>query len=549
MRRALVLLALLPLAAAAQPEERLPELTPREFEIQGELQISLPDLQRQPLRGFAPPPRTYVVPADRQPHIAPYAQPVEALPESPLPEPAPPAVVAVRPRVAQIDLALGRYLGRLARLTVGGAGFGLDLAYDGHAGFEPLEQREGFKAGADAFAARAGYRSRGPLRAGLAADFAYDRYRLTGADLAALLDRQPERAGRTFGLEARLESVQQTPFHVEARFASSRFEVLQEIWQREAASNPWRFAEARLEAAAAVEPGPLVLEATGALSGLGGEGLGAGLAAYGAGGALRLLVGDFGRLDLGARFLGYTAGEMNGGGSSLNVGPIVRFEAALAPSARLFARSAPRLVPRSSADLFRENPYAVAQPLLAPELHLFDAEAGLELQGEAFRLVAYGGGRYSPVHLYFEREAATGLFAAHYSRARLFRAGGDLTLYAPGGVSLSLGAEGRFGALTGQGGRDIPYLAPLAGRLSASLPFAAGRGLLQLTGTAEGARPTEAEGERADAWAELSAEAHLRLARGLGVLLRGENLAGRAERWPGFPRPPALVMAGIRAGW
>src|SRR5690554_4547478 len=132
MRRALALLALLPFAAAAQPDERLPDLTPREFEIQGELQISLPDLQRQPLRGFAPPPRTYVVPADRQPYVAPYAQRVEDLPAVALPQPAPPAVVAVRPRVAQLDLAFGRYLGRLANLMLSTGGFGIDLGYSGY---------------------------------------------------------------------------------------------------------------------------------------------------------------------------------------------------------------------------------------------------------------------------------------------------------------------------------------------------------------------------------------------------------------------------------
>src|SRR5690606_9271474 len=140
--------------------------------------------------------------------------------------------------------------------------------------------------------------------------------------------------------------------------------------------------------------------------------------------------------------------------------------------------------------------------------------------GEAFRLVAYGGGRYSPVHLYFEREPSgpeAGLYRANYDTALILRAGGDLTLYAPGGISLSLGAEGRVGSLTAQDDRDIPYLAPLGARLSVAVPFAAGRGLGQLAGTAEGARPTEIEGEDASGWADLGAEAHYRFARGIGL--------------------------------
>src|SRR5690606_15266325 len=46
MRCLLFLLLLAPLAAAAQPDERLPDLTPSVFEIQGELEIDLPQLER-----------------------------------------------------------------------------------------------------------------------------------------------------------------------------------------------------------------------------------------------------------------------------------------------------------------------------------------------------------------------------------------------------------------------------------------------------------------------------------------------------------------------
>jgi hypothetical protein len=81
------------------------------------------------------------------------------------------------------------------------------------------------------------------------------------------------------------------------------------------------------------------------------------------------------------------------------------------------------------------------------------------------------------------------------------------------------------------------------------MPFAEGRGLVQVTGSAESARPREAPLDEAPAWATLDAEAHYLFSPGVGALLRAERLAGRAEQWPGYPRPPAAVLAGLRVQW
>ena len=70
---ALLAVALLTPAALSQPEpQRLPDLTPRVFTIEGVVEAALPQIERQPLTGFGPPPRTYVVPADRRAHVGPY---------------------------------------------------------------------------------------------------------------------------------------------------------------------------------------------------------------------------------------------------------------------------------------------------------------------------------------------------------------------------------------------------------------------------------------------------------------------------------------------
>jgi hypothetical protein len=57
------------------------------------------------------------------------------------------------------------------------------------------------------------------------------------------------------------------------------------------------------------------------------------------------------------------------------------------------------------------------------------------------------------------------------------------------------------------------------------------------------------DGVDADAWATLDAEARYLFTPNIGLLVRAERIAGRAEQWPGFPRPPAAVQGGLRVRW
>ena len=113
--------ALAPGAALAQPDdERLPDLTPSEFEIQGELEINLPQLERQPLSGFGPPPRTYVVPAEREPATRPYGPGFEGLPALALAPPPDPSADLPEGHRFRAEAGAGLEAARYARLDVGG---------------------------------------------------------------------------------------------------------------------------------------------------------------------------------------------------------------------------------------------------------------------------------------------------------------------------------------------------------------------------------------------------------------------------------------------
>ena len=548
LRLLAISLLFFPLAAAAQSDpERLPDLTPRAFEIRGDLQISLPNLERQPLRGFAPPPRTYVVPGDRRTYVAPYGQRLDGLPADPLAQPDPPEVATLAPLTGRIDAGFGRTLSRLGRFTLNAGGLGVDFNYAGYSGFEPFDDDD-LDASSDVFDGHVAYTSPGPTRFGFALDGDYQRYTLVGADgLATADDAVPDRTGRTIGGSASVtsEAAGRASYDVEARFASTEIALSEDADELEQT-------EVRFEADGHAALSRLRLDAAGAVAGLGDEGLGESLTTYSAGGALRLDLRR-GRLDVGARLLGYGASDLNGGGSSVNVGPVVDLDVPVSTTTRLFARNDPHADRRGLAGLFRENPYAVPEPFVAPDLHVADAEAGIEVQGRAVRFTAFGLARYSPVFLYFERDGSVtsptaGLYDARYDQAVVFGGGGALTLYAPNGFRATAEAEVRAGSLR-DGDRDIPDCAPVVGRLSLAMPFVEGRGLVQVTGTAESTRPTETEGEDAPAWARLDAEAHYLFAAGFGVLLRAERLAGRAEQWPGFPRPSATVLAGLRLQW
>lgn len=541
--------------SALAQEDRLPDLTPREFEIRGDLQISLPTLERQPLRGFAPPPRTYVVPADRQAYVGPYAQRMEDLPEDPIAAPAAPSIARAVPRYGQIDLMAGRYLGRRGRFTFNAGPVGLDLAYAGHSGFSPAGASPDAHFAADAFNGRLSLAGGDTHRYTASLDGAHHTYGLMGAYGAA---EGSSRELRVLGLAGGLESASpQLPVTLQARFETNRVSDLTlGTVLRPGPDDDRQQEEARLAMAGTFDAGTLRLEAGVTLSGLDAEGLGTSLTTYTTGGAVALSRGPL-RLSLGARLFGYDSSPANGSGSSFQVGPLVEAELAPSPAFRLYAWNRAELEARSLADIFHANPYASPTPFLAPDLHPINAEGGLELNLSVVRLNLYAGARYSPSLLYFEHPDALsrpiesddpGLYRVVYDEAALVRSGGDVTLYGPGNVSLSAGGEFRASRLIEQH-RAIPFVAPAVGRVSLAVPFAQARGLLQATYYAEVSRPHNLGDPEAPAWSDLTVEAHYRFAGRFGVIARADHLAGRAEQWPGFPRPPAMITAGLRAGW
>ncbi len=525
--RALFLLAVLaPATAWAQPDDRskLPSLTPAVFESRGVLAVSLPVVDRQPLSGFGPLPRRYVVPAEREPVTQPFTPDLDALPRLALaPPPEPPATSLVVRRL-RVEGGAGAYLARYGRLDLAASGaageFFVDADYDGIA---ETDGRVDF----DRVEARAGGRSFGAGRVRLEGHGLLDTYSTPGLGFGARRLRQ------AVGAEIGLEGVGPTPYELTVGFEQGR------LWRTDDSEET---TEGRVDGSARVAflRESVVVDGAGGTAGAGAVGNDV---QYGAAGVALSLAGADGlRLTLGARALVYDASASAGAGDARAVGPIVDVRVPLGPTASAFAVNDPHVAVRSLTDLTGDNPYVVAGPIVAPDVVPIDARAGLELRPAGARARVYASAMVAPTSLAFEE--FSGGFDAVYLDVSSFGLGADVALVHGSGATASAGVEVRSGQAESG---EIPFYAPLVGRLGVQVPVAAGRGRVGLAAHAESARPTDRTGAlEAPAWGRLSLDARYAVAGPLAVVLRGERLLGEAERWPGFPEPPFTVLLGLR---
>lgn len=509
----------------APRDTQLPSLTPRVFESRGTVRVSLPDIQRQPLSGFGPPPRRYVVPAEREPVTQPFAPDLEALPALALAPPPEPTVDLDPGHRLRVEGGAGTQIARYGRVDLSTAGVGgaffVDADYDGLSGAG--DDRVHF----DEVAVRAGGQSFAPGRLRIEGHALFDSYTTPGSiDFA-------RRTRRAFGAEAGAEGFGPVPYAVEVRFEQARLARADDL---EPETTEGRVdAEARLGLAG----DRLRLDLAGGVSGAGGFGTDVQYAAAGA--SLALTRSDGARLVVGLRGLAYDASSLAGGGDSQTLGPVVDLRLPFGASAEIFAENSPRLAVRSLVGLTDVNPYVAPGAVLAPDVLPVDARAGLEVRRGGARARAYATGLYAPTFLVFER-TGQGDYAEAFVSARSVGAGADLAVLTDA-FSASAGVEVRYGQ--DSDGRDLPYYAPILGRAGVQVPFARGRGRVGLAAYAEGPRPDGGAGD-APAFGLVSLDARYDLTDPLALVLRGERLVGEVERWPGFPEAPYAVMLGLR---
>ena len=525
-RWALVALAV-PTVAVAQPDDRsrLPSLTPAVFESRGTVSVALPTVERQPLSGFGPPPRTFVVPADRPSVSRPFDPDLDALPALALAPPPEPAADVRTLRRVRAEAGGGAHASRYGRLDLSGASasgeFFVDADYDGVSG---SDERVRF----DRVDLRAGGRSFAPGRVRIEGHALLDGYATPASGVRARRQR------RALGAEVGLEGLGATPYALAVGFEQGQ---LGRTDDSEPETN-----EGRLDARARVAllRGRVRLDAAAGTAGDGGFGSDV---AYGAvGGAVALGDPEGARLVVGARLMAFDGSATAGGGDGRALGVVLDGQLPLG-TGRAFLTNDPHVGVRSLGDLTETNPYVRADPIVFPDLVPVDARVGLELRPGAARVRAYAMALYAPTYLVFEPSG--GQFGEAYVQATAGGLGADVTVAAPLGVSASAGLEVRAGTV--EGGDRIPFYAPLVGRAGVQVPFDQGRGRVGLSALAESARPVSRRGDLdAPAWGMVALDARYDLVGPFAAVLRGERLVGTAERWPGFPEPPFTVMLGLR---
>jgi hypothetical protein len=557
--------------ARAQDEPVLPDLTPREVEIRGELTIRFPSLRRQPLVGFNPPPRIPDIAADRRPFAEPYKQERADLPLSPLRTPTAPAVASYLDGpvfVGQVEGGVGRYTERfiladLAARPGSALHWTVDGSYRGRTGFEAYPEAEArYEQGS--FAAQ-GVAPLGGIDIGASMEGLVSNYALYGVvptfeNLDAPLPERDVRGGTVGALLGRNRGTVRVKLEGALGASSIRTDVAG--------------TDGSLERGAEREDRTTSLG--GSLETV-GQTLGVWLAAdyakttpvedstpsaaadrYSAGGGVRLEVGRVGRLSAGVRVLGVgrdALSELEDDRSFSYLSPDVRLDAAIGPNLRLEVSQRPGTTSARLRDLYGEQPYLVDSPVVEPEIWPVDAKGRLTAALGSVELALAAGYRRSPNRRYFEHDPTNvldfvrGISTARHGKSSEADAAVDVIGYFGPSVQAGIGATVRSARLT-ELDTDVPYVAPWTLRSLISAALLDGRGLVQVTMRVEGPRDRDLAGSlELPAFADLDFLASYRVTRNASVVFRLDNVGGNRPEWDRYLRPSAVYTAGVAWEW
>ncbi len=575
-----VLMFLIVGAAVAQDTQQqpvLPDLAPREVEIRGQLQISFPSLRRQPLVGFNPPPRVPEIPPSRRPFIEDYRDAGADLSQSLLTPPDPPAVAALAgegPLRAELEVATGRYFARrihgiAAGRMSGGQHVDVTLDYVGSDGGANPALAADVKNASDDVSGAIGYRRElGKVRYGARLEGLISGYRLYGIDTTGTAGRirvDPKRDGRSATESVWIASGPRSSatFRVDAGLQQTKFETdlfttdtIQDPTTSRSEKRGWVGAEVGVPTAdftvyaagraefAGVDGGGLV-----------GSDLGSGEAALG----LRF-DGENVTLAAAPRIMNVSFEPDVGGSSSTErksatyLSP--EFEVRLRAGERVmfFANNRPRVAPNRLVQLFGESPYLVTEPLMQPSIMTIDAESGIALFSGPLQFKVEAALKRSPNWAFFQASPGagassveSGYFDVGYSDGRTITLGGEIALSLPADLQLSTSARYTDAELVDLE-TGIPNVASLTGEAGLSYPFAARRGLVQITGRYIGTRHADI-GEEIDlnAYLDFDIYARYNINNSWGITLRLENIGpDNTEIWKNYPQSPFVFSVGLR---
>ncbi len=568
--------------ASAQPA--LPTIAPREIEIRGELEISLPSIERQPLTGFNPPPRIPPATVAHQPFVGDYEPARVALgpdvPETPGPQaalqqPAPPVD-------GELAAGGGRYFSRHASAMITAPlsryeALSFDGTYRGSNGHEPFEENAFTpidpETAFDTFEGRAYLQSR-RNRFGLDASVGgfYDTYSAygtlvdPGVDFVRAPDLTPDREGQGLNVAAGVQTYGRTAAALNAgyhttQYTTTIFEDTESAEQRVTVGGQlalplvWPATlTAALERATVDRPGTAE-EAT-----ITGVDAGASVEIYST--PTLTLEGGTNVLAFAADYPGRSDPQIESGvlgivaedSSPTYIAPTASLNWYPQPGVAAYARNTPHLKGNALADLFQENPYVVNHPLVEPTVMTTNLEAGLNLYRGDVRVAGHAGYKRAPNYPIFIGDQASifesGFFRVGYASARIFSGGVDVSYRTGSGLEATVGAALRNGQFTSTD-NALPYFAPFTANGMVSYAFPNQRGYIQLTTSLLSARYIDPnEQTKIDPYWDLDLEVAYDITPLLGITFSVENIStGTLERWARYPQAPLTLGTGLRVRW
>ncbi|HKL88509.1 MAG TPA: hypothetical protein VJ884_05850, partial [Salinibacter sp.] len=456
-----------------ETQQQLPEIAPREIEIRGELQLSFPSLERQPLRGFASPATIPAVPADRTPYADTYKQELDDLPDSlPAPETVSQSVNTPKsPKQGLLEIGGGRYVSRFVKGRVSlplssRQRLSIRTDYVGTNGFSPYEGTD-VETPADDLTGTVQFESRHETLTVLAdVHGTVDRYTLYGLPAAAqdTAATAPDRTAYTGGLGLQLRTHGQVESSVRLGYDRMRYETQLDPTDpgSDAAFREGRFS---LDGSATIPVAgtEAVLSASASRSAFSGAPSSSSAYTVDAGGAFQVLNTETFTVRAGGRFLGFESPAFpslnaSSTASATFIAPEVRAALSVTPSLTLHAENTPGLSGSSLSTLYTENPYAQHAPSPRPTLYTTNAEAGLSLSLGPVRLQSSGGYRYAPSYRFFTAPSSPTRvgFRTGYGSARILHGGAELALLGIQGMEATAGISVRDGTLVGDDDA-IPY--------------------------------------------------------------------------------------------
>ena len=572
-----------PTNALAQddPEDpTLPDISPREIEVRGDLEISLPSVERQPLTGFNPPPRIPMAPAEHVPFIGEYQQQELDLPRETLELPELTATLErpEPPLRGELGSGIGRYFSRFANARVWipattSESFMFSADYDGSNGHAPFNDIDNPH---DTFEGQLGFESqRDPHRVDLDVSGYFDSYSLYGATIGDQRDPAdvPDLDGWHLSASAGFEWERNVAFSITSALSTTDYETTGGADVLSDFNNQEQRFQIGGDLDVPIGTAEAQFDADFASSGVGDNTILDGDVQSLTTG-LRVGVYDSPdyTLSVGGRFLSSSTSDS----ADLTLDKERRTDRYVLPTflaqwfprdgMRLHLRNRPQLEHAALSDRYQENPYLLPSVALRPSVTTTDLEAGFRFFAGAVELSVKGGYRYAPDHLFFtdiddstinnpvldnQATGLSGLHAARYGSARVWHGAAEVTLPTTRGFTMTLGTNLRDGELS-ETGQDIPNFAPLTARASLSYSFNEQRGLVQLTARYESSRYTNVENtSELDAFFSADLEGSYELTPALGVVARIRNIGtdSTLERWANHPEAPATVAAGLRVQW